>query len=170
MYYYRTMPSPVGVLKIVGSDKGIAGILWEQERAGRVPHLQAGLLEQEHPILTEAETQLTEYFSGTRTSFDLPLDLIGTDFNKKVWHALLTIPYGETRTYGQIAERIGAPTASRAVGTANGRNPVSIVAPCHRVIGANGTLTGFAGGLETKAYLLRLEAGDLSFSGLHRRG
>lgn len=158
MYHYRTLPSPVGLLKLVGSDKGLAGVLWEQERAGRVPHLQTGLQAQPHPLLQEAATQLTEYFAGTRTVFDLPLDFTGSDFNRRVWKALLEIPYGETRTYGQIARQIGAPTASRAVGAANGRNPISIIAPCHRVIGANGKLTGFAGGLAAKTYLLQLEA------------
>lgn len=158
MYHYRTLPSPVGLLKLVGSDKGLAGVLWEQERTRRVPHLQTGLQAQPHPLLQEAATQLTEYFAGTRTAFDLPLDFTGSDFNRRVWKALLEIPYGETRTYGQIARRIGAPTASRAVGAANGRNPISIIAPCHRVIGANGKLTGFAGGLGAKTYLLQLEA------------
>jgi methylated-DNA-[protein]-cysteine S-methyltransferase len=100
---------------------------------------------------------LHEYFAGTRNHFELELDFAGTVFQKQVWQALLTIPFGETRSYSQIARQIGNPTAVRAVGAANGRNPISIIAPCHRVIGASGTLTGFAGGLEAKQYLLTLE-------------
>jgi methylated-DNA-[protein]-cysteine S-methyltransferase len=111
-----------------------------------------------HSVLLEAERQLAEYFAGTRRTFELPLDFEGTEFQRSVWAALLTIPYGETRSYGQIARQIGRPKAVRAVGAANGRNPLSIVAPCHRVIGASGELTGFAGGLETKEFLLALEA------------
>jgi methylated-DNA-[protein]-cysteine S-methyltransferase len=160
-YVYKIVPSPVGQLKLVGSDKGLAGILWENDRDGRTPHLTAAVENKKHPVLLETERQLKEYFAGTRKKFDLSLDFVGPAFNQKVWAALLTIPYGETRSYGQIAKQIGAPDAARAVGTANGRNPISIVAPCHRVIGANGKLTGFAGGLETKAYLLDLESSDL---------
>jgi methylated-DNA-[protein]-cysteine S-methyltransferase len=108
-------------------------------------------------VLVETARQLEEYFAGQRTVFELPLDFAGTDFQRKVWNALLTIPFGETRSYGQIASQIGNPDAVRAVGAANGRNPVSIVTPCHRVIGSTGALTGFAGGLDAKAYLLALE-------------
>ena len=111
-------------------------------------------------MLVEAERQLGEYFRGQRQGFSLTLDFAGTAFQRQVWTALLTIPFGETRSYAQIARQIGKPSATRAVGAANGRNPISIVAPCHRVIGATGKLTGFAGGLEAKAYLLALEAGD----------
>ena len=110
-------------------------------------------------MLVEAERQLGEYFRGQRQGFSLTLDFAGTAFQRQVWTALLTIPFGETRSYAQIARQIGKPSATRAVGAANGRNPISIVAPCHRVIGATGKLTGFAGGLEAKAYLLALEAG-----------
>jgi methylated-DNA-[protein]-cysteine S-methyltransferase len=110
-----------------------------------------------HPVLIEAERQLREYFAGRRTAFALKLDLVGTPFQRKVWNALLTIPFGETRSYGEIAKQIGSPVAVRAVGAANGRNPVAIVAPCHRVIGSTGKLTGFAGGLGAKACLLALE-------------
>jgi methylated-DNA-[protein]-cysteine S-methyltransferase len=114
-----------------------------------------------HPLLVEAERQLGEYFAGTRSRFDLKLDFNGTDFQKLVWNALLTIPFGQTRSYRQIARQIGRPAAVRAVGAANGRNPISIIAPCHRVIGANGALTGFAGGLQVKERLLALEAASL---------
>ena len=115
-----------------------------------------------HPVLVETERQLEEYFAGRRKAFALTLDVAGTPFQRKVWNALLTIPFGETRSYGEIARQIGSPDAVRAVGAANGRNPVSIVAPCHRVIGATGKLTGFAGGLEVKARLLALEGAMLA--------
>lgn len=109
------------------------------------------------PLARAAEKQVREYFAGKRTRFDLPLEPRGTGFERTVWNALLEIPHGETRTYKQIAEAIGRPTACRAVGRANGRNPISIVIPCHRVVGSNGTLTGYAGGLDRKERLLRLE-------------
>jgi len=114
----------------------------------------------ETALIKKAAKQLSEYFSGKRKEFDLPLSFTGTDFQKKVWSALLTIPYGETRSYGQIAAQIGNPKASRAVGMANNRNPISILCPCHRVIGADGSLTGYGGGLEAKKFLLELEAAN----------
>jgi methylated-DNA-[protein]-cysteine S-methyltransferase len=152
----KNMPSPVGVLTLVASDRGLAAILWEKDRPGRVklgPMREAA----DHPVLDEAARQITAYFAGTLTEFDIPLDFRGTDFQKSVWTALLTIPFGETRSYGEIARAIGRPSASRAVGAANGRNPISIIAPCHRVIGSDGALTGFAGGLAAKELLLGLE-------------
>jgi methylated-DNA-[protein]-cysteine S-methyltransferase len=152
----KTIASPVGELTLVASAKGLAAILWENDDPGRVRRTIVGE-EPRNPILVAAERQLAEYFAGRRKTFDLTLDFAGTAFQKKVWHALLTIPFGETRTYAQIARQIGSPAAVRAVGAANGKNPISIVAPCHRVIGSNGKLTGFAGGLDAKAYLLRLE-------------
>jgi len=155
-YVYKVTSSPVGRLTLVASDDGLAGILWPAERPGRV-RLPQATEDRRHPVLVETERQLQEYFAGRRRAFALTLDVAGTAFQKKVWNALLTIPFGETRSYAQIARQIGRPTAARAVGAANGRNPLSIVAPCHRVIGSNGKLTGFAGGLETKAYLLALE-------------
>ncbi|NWF10737.1 methylated-DNA--[protein]-cysteine S-methyltransferase [Pseudomonas salomonii] len=155
-YHFKLMPSPVGQLTLVARDGKLNAILWETERANRV---RLGELQQtdDSPVLLEAERQLEEYFTGTRQQFDLELDFDGTDFQKQVWQALLTIPFGETRSYSQIAQQIGNPKAVRAVGAANGRNPISIIAPCHRVIGASGGLTGFAGGLEAKQYLLALE-------------
>lgn len=153
---YTLMPSPVGQLTLVARAGKLAAILWETERANRVR--LGDLIETgDNPVLMETERQLTEYFAGTRNHFELELDFVGTDFQTQVWQALLTIPFGETRSYSQIASQIGNPTAVRAVGAANGRNPISIIAPCHRVIGASGTLTGFAGGLEAKQYLLTLE-------------
>jgi len=153
---YKVMGSPVGRLTLVANDEGLAAVLWENDRPGRVK-LNIEAEDAGHPVLIEAERQIQEYFAGRRTAFALPLDVAGTPFQRAVWNALLTIPFGQTRTYGEIARQIGSPAAVRAVGAANGRNPVSIVAPCHRVIGANGKLTGFAGGLEAKARLLALE-------------
>lgn len=155
-YVYAIQPSPIGKLKLVASDHGLAAILWENDREDRVK-LGAMTEQPDHPILVETKRQLGEYFAGQRTAFDLPLDFHGTDFQKSVWAALLRIPFGETRTYADIARELDRPAAFRAVGAANGKNPISIVAPCHRVIGTDGTLTGFAGGLEGKAFLLELE-------------
>jgi methylated-DNA-[protein]-cysteine S-methyltransferase len=155
-YVSKTVPSPVGKLKLIASPDGLAAILWENDPPGRV-RLEVAGEDPDHPILKEAERQLADYFAGRRKAFDLKLDFAGTEFQKKVWAALLTIPFGETRTYAEIARQIGAPKAVRAVGAANGRNPISIITPCHRVLGSGGHLTGFAGGLETKAQLLRLE-------------
>jgi methylated-DNA-[protein]-cysteine S-methyltransferase len=154
--FSKWVASPVGRLRLVGSDRGLAAILWANDDPRRVPLNIVGENET-HPVLVEAARQLAEYFAGDRKAFDLKLDLGGTDFQQKVWRALLTIPFGETRSYAQIAEQIGHPDAVRAVGAANGRNPISIIAPCHRVIGSNGKLTGFAGGLGAKARLLSLE-------------
>jgi methylated-DNA-[protein]-cysteine S-methyltransferase len=159
-YYYKTMPSPVGQLKLVASDRGLAAILWENDDPKRV-RLDAVTEDRKHPVLLETERQLNDYFAGKLRQFSLQLDFAGTEFQKKVWAALLSIPFGETRTYRQIAEQIGNPKAVRAVGAANGKNPISIVAPCHRVIGASGELTGFAGGLEVKAHLLGIESGGI---------
>ena len=155
-YFHKTIESRVGMLKLIASDDGLAAILWQDDSPQRV-RLDHGVERPDHPVLLEAERQLNEYFAGERKQFDLKLDFVGTAFQRRVWAALLTIPYGETRSYGQIARQIGTPAAVRAVGAANGRNPISIIAPCHRVIGSTGKLTGFAGGLETKAHLLALE-------------
>jgi methylated-DNA-[protein]-cysteine S-methyltransferase len=153
---YKIVDSPVGRLKLVATDEGLAAILWEHDRPRRV-RLAIDGEDAGHPVLLETERQLDEYFAGRRTQFTIRLDVAGTPFQRRVWDALLTIPFGETRTYKEVATQIGHPAAVRAVGAANGRNPVSIVAPCHRVVGSNGTLTGFAGGLNTKAQLLAFE-------------
>ncbi|WP_311269636.1 methylated-DNA--[protein]-cysteine S-methyltransferase [Sphingobium sp. WCS2017Hpa-17] len=145
--------SPVGTLTLVASDTGLVAILWEDDDPARV-RLTERQTHADHPILTQATQQLTAYFAGDLQMFTVPLDFRGTDFQQKVWAALCAIPFGETRSYGDIARAIGHPTASRAVGAANGRNPISIIAPCHRVIGTNGALTGFAGGVEVKRWLL----------------
>jgi methylated-DNA-[protein]-cysteine S-methyltransferase len=152
------MASRVGTLTLVATDQGLSAILWENDRPNRV-RVNLDVEDNDHPVLLEAERQLQEYFAGQRRRFTVKLDLTGTPFQQAVWRALLTIPFGETRTYGQIARQIGHPTAVRAVGAANGRNPVSIMAPCHRVVGSTGALTGFAGGLEVKAQLLAFEGG-----------
>lgn len=152
----KIIDSPVGQLKLVASERGLAAILWENDSPRRVP-LGEVIESENDPVLLETERQLREYFAGQRKEFALPMDFWGTEFQKRVWSALLTIPFGETRSYAQIAEQIGCPAAVRAVGAANGKNPLSIIAPCHRVIGSNGKLTGFAGGLETKAKLLSME-------------
>lgn len=140
----------------MASDSGLAAILWENDNPRRVPvNLVAEV--PDHPVLIETEKQLREYFAGQRQVFSVPLDFGGTEFQNQVWQALLSIPFGETRTYTEIARQIGKPAAVRAVGAANGRNPISIIAPCHRVLGSTGNLTGFAGGLQAKAHLLALE-------------
>ena len=150
------MASPVGLLKLVAHETALVAVLWENENPKRVR--LAELVEQaDHPVLLETQKQLTEYFAGKRQQFDLPLDFAGTEFQQKVWQALLSIPFGETRSYRDIAEQIGNIKAVRAVGAANGKNPISIIAPCHRVVGTNGKLVGFAGGLDNKDILLRLE-------------
>lgn len=158
---FKKIASPVGTLTLAASEKGLVAILWENDDPRRV-RLDMETENADHPILIAAEQQLADYFAGRQTHFDLPLDFRGTDFQQQVWAALLTIPFGETRSYADIARAIGRPTACRAVGAANGKNPISIVAPCHRVIGANGTLTGFAGGMKAKEYLLTLEGGLLA--------
>jgi methylated-DNA-[protein]-cysteine S-methyltransferase len=153
---YKRMESPVGNLKLVASDLDLVAILWQNDSPGRV-RLGEMVADERNPILVETERQLSEYFAGKRRTFSVALDMRGTRFQKDVWEMLLAIPFGETRTYAQLAKQMGNPLATRAVGAANGRNPVSIIAPCHRVIGSSGKLTGFAGGLEAKAYLLDLE-------------
>lgn len=159
----RTVDSPLGPLTLIASREGLVAILWPSDRAGRVP-LYTFDEESDHPLLSRAELLLHEYFNGQRTTFDVPLDLRGTPFQVEVWQALLAIPFGERRTYGQIASQLGRPNATRAVGAANGKNPISIIVPCHRVVGSSGALTGFAGGMSAKAYLLHLEASSTAFS------
>lgn len=156
MLYRTTIDSPVGTLTLVASDNGLVAVLWPDDAPGRV-RLAAAEERADHPVLAAAGIQLAEYFAGARRSFDLPLAPSGSAFQRAVWAALAAIPHGETRSYADIARAIGRPTASRAVGAANGRNPLSIVVPCHRVIGTSGKLTGFAGGLAAKQQLLAHE-------------
>jgi methylated-DNA-[protein]-cysteine S-methyltransferase len=156
-YDTRALESPVGSLTLVGSEAGLRAILWRADDLARAGLTGAALRPGSNDVLAEAARQLEEYFAGTRTTFDLPLALEGTPFQIAAWEALQAIPYGETRSYAEQAHRIGRPRAVRAIGAANGRNPISIVLPCHRVVGSDGALTGFAGGLEAKAWLLALE-------------
>lgn len=154
--YFKYMDSPVGQLQLVAHAQALVAVKWDNEDPKRLR--LAELLEQNHhPILVKTEQQLHEYFQGRRQVFDLPLDLVGTAFQQQVWQALQGIPYGQTRSYKEIATHIGNAKAVRAVGAANGKNPISIIVPCHRVIGASGQLVGFAGGLAYKQTLLRLE-------------
>ncbi|AOY01850.1 methylated-DNA--[protein]-cysteine S-methyltransferase [Jeongeupia sp. USM3] len=162
-HHYAYTDSPLGRLKLVADGVALVAILWENDRPGRVP-LGAMREDRDHPVLIETSRQLDEYFAGRRTRFGLELRFTGTAFQQQVWTALLTIPYGETRSYQDIARQIGNVSAVRAVGAANGRNPLSIVVPCHRVIAASGQLTGFAGGLGAKQRLLDLESGGGRFS------
>jgi methylated-DNA-[protein]-cysteine S-methyltransferase len=155
--FSRTHPTPVGELTLIASDAGLRAIFWptassSPRSAGR--HRR----KPDHPILQRTATQLDEYFAGRRTTFDIPLDLDGTRFQLAAWQALGQIPFGSTTSYGRQAASLGMPTAARALGAANRVNPVCIVLPCHRVIGSDGSLTGFAGGLATKQWLLDHEA------------
>lgn len=149
----KLIKSPLGELTLVAHENALTGVFFGHCEEAQPPRQSSFLL--------AAEQQLGEYFSGKRQQFDLPLEFQGTDFQKRVWAALLTIPYGETRSYADIAKQVGSPKAARAVGLANSKNPISIVAPCHRVIGSNGKLTGYAGGLCNKEFLLRLEHAPL---------
>lgn len=153
--HYDEMDSPVGTLRLVADDAGLREIWFEHERHPK--QADPGWVRAKAP-LRFARTQLDEYFAGERQHFDLPLHPLGTPFQLTVWEELRRIPYGQTISYGELARRIGKPKAMRAVGAANGRNPLPIVVPCHRVIGADGSLTGFGGGLFIKRHLLLLEA------------
>jgi methylated-DNA-[protein]-cysteine S-methyltransferase len=150
--------SPVGPITLVAADGALAALHMDQQRHAPAPEeLGEPAAGQDGDVLAEAARQLAEYFDGSRTEFDLPLAMDGTSFQRRVWTALRGIPYGQTVSYGQLADRIGQPSASRAVGLANGRNPIGIIVPCHRVIGADGSLTGYGGGIERKRFLLSHE-------------
>jgi methylated-DNA-[protein]-cysteine S-methyltransferase len=150
-----SMQSPVGLLTLTGSDGVLTGLHMHDQR--HAPERSAEW-ERDEDAFADVMAQLHAYFAGTLSEFDVPLELAGTSFQREVWHALRAIPYGETISYGELADRVGKPSASRAVGLANGRNPVAIIVPCHRVIGADGSLTGYGGGLTRKAWLLEHEA------------
>jgi methylated-DNA-[protein]-cysteine S-methyltransferase len=158
-YVYKFVPTVLGKLKLIASDNGLAAILWENDKPTRV-RLGSLTENKSHPILLQAERELAEYLDGKRKTFSVKLDPAGTLFQSKVWKALEKIPFGETCSYSAIAKQIGNVKAVRAVGAAIGRNPLSVIVPCHRVIGASGDLTGFAGGLKTKKFLLALEGGE----------
>lgn len=154
--FYKKLHSPLGPIYITADNKNLRilaiGKHWDKLKTGF-----CNIKKKEHPLLSEATQQLEEYFSGQRTGFDLPLYFVGTRFQKAAWNALLEIPYGETRSYAQQAQAIENPKAVRAIGRANGQNPISIIVPCHRVIGKSGKLTGYASGLAHKKYLIELE-------------
>lgn len=154
---FTIIDSPIGPLTLVRDDAGITGVYMPEHRPA--PD-EARFGERDDAAFADAVQQLGEYWAGERTAFELPLAPSGSGFQLRVWEALRSIPHGETRTYGWIAEQIGQPTAVRAVGLANGRNPLSILVPCHRVVGASGALTGYAGGVERKRFLLDHEAGS----------
>lgn len=153
---YKDVSSPVGLIRVIASDVGLVAIIWEGEGYKRT-QLSIPERKNQHPILLQTEKELKEYFENSRKVFDIPLDLEGTEFQIKVWKALLKIPYGITKTYGEMAKILGDTKAVRAVGGALNKNPISIIVPCHRVVGASGKLVGFAGGLENKSILLDLE-------------
>ena len=149
MLHYAYMATPVGMLTIAEEDGFITNIAFGQRTFD-------GILG-ENALICKAKAQLEEYFAGTRKDFDLPLDMKGTDFQKRVWSALTAVPYGRTASYKDIARMVDSPKGFRAVGMANNRNPIVIVVPCHRIVGANGSMTGYAGGIEAKEFLLELE-------------
>ncbi len=155
--FFKRIASPTGTLTLIATDNGLRAVLWDYGVAEK-SSIDRGIEKPDHPLLLETEKQLNEYFARKRKTFSVPLDFIGSDFQKQVWEALLTIPFGETRSYGDIARQIGNPDSVRAVGGAANKNPIPIIAPCHRMVGASGKLVGFGGGLENKALLLELEA------------
>ena len=163
MRYMTTIESPVGPLALMSDGTSLTAVLFDDERETR-RRKEAIVTDEAATPFPQARRELAEYFAGKRTTFEVPLAPEGTAFQRKVWSALLRVPYGATATYGDIARQIGAPKAVRAVGAANGRNPIAIVVPCHRVIGANGTLTGYGGGLDRKRVLLDLETAHATTS------
>jgi methylated-DNA-[protein]-cysteine S-methyltransferase len=153
---YTTMDSPIGELLLLGDGDSLHGLYMQ---AGKNPIRINPQWIRDDEAFAEIRDQLEEYFAGERTTFDIPMRLEGTAFQRTVWHELTQIPYGETISYGELAKRIGRPDRARAVGTANGQNPIAVIVPCHRVIGANGKLVGYGGGLDNKRRLLELESG-----------
>lgn len=154
--YYKRFKCPLGPLTLIANDHALLAVLWPSKHTENLIRTM-GKESRRHPILNKASEQLREYFAGKRKKFELPIEMRGTPFQKKVWRELQKIPYGKTLSYFDLASRTGSPKACRAVGSANGRNLISIVVPCHRVIGKNGALSGFAAGPEVKRFLLKLE-------------
>lgn len=154
IHYFKTIVSPIGPITITATDSYLTSLMWGATVKKSLTSVE---LKKSNAIITKTERQLKEYFSNNRKTFDIPLSTTGTDFQKQVWEELTKIPYGETISYGEQARRMSKPNATRAVGAANGKNPIGIIIPCHRVIGSNGTLTGFAGGIEVKRRLLAIE-------------
>ena len=163
---YTTIESPLDELLLLGDGVRLYGLVMQ---AGRKPRTVQPGWKREPTAFADVETQLHEYFTGERTNFELELDPRGTPFQQRIWQALREIPYGETSSYGELAARIGRPSAARAVGAANGANPIAVIIPCHRLIGASGALTGYAGGVDRKQALLELEAGSYAAAGRWRR-
>jgi methylated-DNA-[protein]-cysteine S-methyltransferase len=155
-FLYNRMEGPIGELLLVGDGHALRGLFMQEGRTAASVHPEWRPADEP---FADVRRQLSEYFDGERAAFDVPLVISGTPFQRRVWQALRQIPYGETTTYGELARRVGRPSASRAVGLANGRNPIAVIVPCHRVIGSDGSLTGYGGGLERKRLLLELEAG-----------
>ena len=153
----KQLDSPIGRLRLVATDQGLSHLLFDQQVGEDLDSAGNAAETDNHPVLDEAATQLEEYFAGRRQEFDIPLDLSGTEFQRAAWSALANVPFGETRSYRQQAEAISRPKAVRAIGAANGQNPVPIVLPCHRIVGSDGSLTGYGGGLPIKEYLLNHE-------------
>ena len=153
----RQLDSPIGRLRLVATDQGLSHLLFDQQVGEDLESDGDAVEADDHPVLAAATAQLAEYFAGRRQEFDIPLDLTGTEFQRAAWSALASVPFGETRSYRQQAEAIGRPKAVRAIGAANGRNPVPIVLPCHRIVGSDGSLTGYGGGLPIKEFLLSHE-------------
>lgn len=167
---FARFASPVGELVLTASDTGLTGIYFPTSRHGPAPIERADWVEDDgrgpaSAILARARRQLEEYFAGKRTTFDVPLEPTGTPFEQRVWEALRAIPYGTTTSYGVLARQLGDPHATRAVGAANGRNPIPIIVPCHRVVGARGELTGFGGGIDRKRWLLEHEGALMRLGG-----
>src|SRR5215211_6284820 len=160
-YLHTTIDSPIGELLLVGDEERLCGLYMQEGRTRMA--VRSYWREADEPF-ADAREQLGQYFAGERTEFDLPLATQGTDFERSVWAELERIPYGQTTSYGEIARRIGRPERARAVGAANGRNPISVIVPCHRVIGADGSLTGFGGGMSAKAWLLDHERGQVQLA------
>jgi methylated-DNA-[protein]-cysteine S-methyltransferase len=159
---YTTIDSPIGELLLLGDDRALQGLYMQD---GRKPITIGQGWQRSAPPFARVSEQLSDYFDGRRATFDVPLLMHGKPFERRVWCALQNIPYGETVSYGEVARRIGQPRAARAVGLANGRNPIAVIVPCHRVVGANGTLTGYGGGLQRKRILLELERGQTCLGG-----
>lgn len=153
----KQLDSPIGRLRLIATDQGLSHLLFDQQAGDDMGSDGDPAEADNHPVLAAATAQLEEYFAGRRQEFDIPLDLTGTEFQRAAWSALASVPFGETRSYRQQAEAIGRPKAVRAIGAANGKNPVPIVLPCHRIVGSDGSLTGYGGGLPIKEFLLSHE-------------
>jgi methylated-DNA-[protein]-cysteine S-methyltransferase len=166
MHYYKIIKSPIGIITLIASNTALVALyIKNEDMPKKVEAIQNDL----HPILLKTENQLNEYFKGIRKKFELPLKPEGTEFQNKAWKALSIIPYGEVWSYGKQAKFLKAPNAQRAVGGANGKNPIPIIIPCHRVIGSTGKLTGFSGGMDLKVYLLKLEGHSVDIHALKLR-